>query len=317
MKRKFYTFDSAAVGMKKFSRSVWSMVRTGLGILAVSVSLFIVVYMVLSLVLSTDTEKRLREENKMYEKAYADIPSRQALLTESIAVLEQKDSRIYEEVFHTKSPGLDPVSSLDFLFGADTIPDYQIVNYTTRKVDALQATAEGVNAAFERIYRTLGEQGYALPPMKNPVGEVSYTQTGATVGPRLNPFYKAEVEHHGLDIIVPRGTLVYSPEAGTVTDVKRSNKGDGNTLTIEHQGGYATRYLHLGEIRVTKGQKVSRGQKIATVGMSGNSYAPHLHYEVLKDGKTCNPVHFLFGSVGPEDYANMLFMSVNTRQSMD
>ena len=85
----------------------------------------------------------------------------------------------------------------------------------------------------------------------------------------------------------------------------------------DHPGGYQTRYLHLAEISVTQGQKVRKGTRLGTVGMSGTSFAPHLHYEVLQDGRICNPVDYLLGSVSPRDYANMLYMSVNTAQSMD
>ena len=68
---------------------------------------------------------------------------------------------------------------------------------------------------------------------------------------------------------------------------------------------------------MTKGQKVKRGQVIGQVGMSGNSFAPHLHYEVLKDTLRMDPLNYLFASVTPDDYMGMLFMSVNTGQSMD
>ena len=317
MSKKTYIFDSAIVGMRKVTRSVWSVVRTILGLLLVSLSFLIVFYIIVSRFVSTDTEKLLRRENRMYEKAYAEIPRKQQILSESISILQQKDSRIYEEVFHSQAPGMDPVSSLDFLFGADTIPDAKIVTYTSRKADALLGTASEVDAAFEKIYRTLASEGFHMPPMANPVKDVSYPQIGASVGKKINPFYKAEVTHHGLDVIVPQGSSIFSPEAGVVREVVRTNKGDGNVVELEHPGGYVTRFLHLGEIYVAKGQNVKRGDRIASVGMSGNSYAPHLHYEVLKDGKELDPVNFIFGSLSPADYANFLYMSANTRQSMD
>ena len=69
--------------------------------------------------------------------------------------------------------------------------------------------------------------------------------------------------------------------------------------------------------RVLKGQKVTRGQRIGQVGMSGNSFAPHLHYEIQKDTLLMDPLNYLFASVSPDEYMRMLFMSVNTGQSMD
>lgn len=317
MSKKLYVFDAAAMKVRKFTRSVWTTVWSVVRVVLVSVSLFIVLYLILSLVLSTDVEKRLRRENRQYEKVFATIPERQELLSESIDILSTKDARIYEEVFHTNAPAVDPVGALDFLFGADTIPDTKIVTYTTRKADALLQTASEVDAAFEKIYRTMGKKGFVMPPMAIPVKDVSYPQIGASTGSRLNPFYKTEVAHHGLDFIVPQGSPVFSPAEGTVESVVRSSKGDGNTVSIRHTGGYVTRYLHLDEIFVTQGQRVRRGGKIATVGMSGNAYAPHLHYEVMLSGAFRDPVNYLFGSVSPEEYPNFLFMSINTRQSMD
>ena len=317
MSRKTYIFDAAAMTVRKFTKSVWTMVWSVLRVLLVSMSLFIVLYLVISLVISTDTEKRLRRENRAYEKMFATVPQQQELLSNSIEILSWKDGKIYEEVFHTQAPDVDPVGSLEFLFGADTIPDSKIVTYTSRKADALLQTAGEVNASFEKIYRTLAGKDFVMPPMSIPVRDVSYPQIGASTGERLNPFYKTEVTHRGLDIIVPQGSAVYAPADGTVEDVTRSSKGDGNTLVLRHSGGYSTRYLHLSEINVSKGQRVRRGAKIATVGMSGNAYAPHLHYEVLLDGEFRDPVGYLFGSVAPEEYPNFLYMSINTRQSMD
>ena len=317
MSKKTYIFDAAAMKVRKVTRSVWTVIWSVLRVFLVSVTLFIVIYLILSLVLSTDTEKRLRRENRQLEKVFATIPEKQELLSESIEILNLKDARIYEEVFHAKAPVVDPVGQLESLFGADTIPDGKIVTYTTRKADALLKTAAEVDAAFEKIYRTMGEKDFMMPPMSIPVKDVSYPQIGASTGLRMNPFYKTEVAHHGLDIIVPQGSPVYAPADGVVENVVRSSKGEGNTITLYHAGGYMTRYLHLDEIFVEKGQRVKRGKKMATVGMSGGAYAPHLHYEVKVKGGYRNPVNYLFGSVAPDEYANYLYMSINTWQSMD
>ena len=72
---------------------------------------------------------------------------------------------------------------------------------------------------------------------------------------------------------------------GTVTAVETSRKGQGNVVEITHEGGYVTRYAHLSDIKVSRGQRVQRGRRIASVGISGNSFAPHLHFELLKDGE--------------------------------
>ena len=71
------------------------------------------------------------------------------------------------------------------------------------------------------------------------------------------------------------------------------------------------------DIEARKGRKITRGTRIGYVGVSGNSFAPHLHYEVLRDTVVLDPMNHLFASVTPEEYVNMLVMSVSTGQSMD
>ena len=118
-------------------------------------------------------------------------------------------------------------------------------------------------------------------------------------------------------MIVPSGTPVYSPADGVVIRTVRSGRESGNVLEIDHGNGYVTRYAHLKEILVRRGRVVKKGDLVATTGSSGKSFAPHLHYEIIRDTLHVDPVNYFFGSVGPAEYANMLYMSANTQQSMD
>ena len=157
----------------------------------------------------------------------------------------------------------------------------------------------------------------SIPPLTLPLEEMSYVQTGASVGLKHNPLYKVDIRHEGLDLVAPQGSVVKAAADGQVRKVIRSHKGLGNIVEIDHRNGYVTRYASLGDINVSQGRMVKRGQKIGTVGISSTSFAPHLHYEVLKGEAILDPVHFLFASVSPDEYAKMLYMSVSTRQSMD
>ena len=315
-KKRLYIFDRGDVSVRKDKFSFLKIVWTGIKVFLASVSLFTVLYLILSIFLSTDTERRLRRENRMFEKTLPTMRPREQLLGDVISGLQRKDGDIYTEVFHTDAPSLDPISSLDFLFGADSIPDDKVVSYAFKKIRGLEVDATDVNESFGKIYSGFTNET-VLPPMSMPVKNISFTQIGASVGKKMNPLLKAEVNHRGLDIIVPQGTPVYVPAAGTVTRVVNSYKGEGKTVTVEHAGGYVTRYLHLSDIKVVQGQRVAKGAKIGETGMSGAAFAPHLHYEVLQDGKVLNPINFFFADVDADEYSNMLFMSINTRQSMD
>jgi murein DD-endopeptidase MepM/ murein hydrolase activator NlpD len=174
-----------------------------------------------------------------------------------------------------------------------------------------------VEENFRIIEEITSTRGYDMPPMTNPLKNYSVAQTGASTGSRINPFYKVQVQHNGLDMIAHSGEPVYASADGVVRDVTRSRKGLGNVVEIDHGNGYVTRYAHLADIEVRKGRRLKRGDRIGYVGVSGNSFAPHLHYEVLRDTLVLDPVNHMFASVTPEEYINMLVMSVSTGQSMD
>jgi len=94
--------------------------------------------------------------------------------------------------------------------------------------------------------------------------------------------------HRGLDIAAPTGTAIKAADGGKVIFTGR--KGNfGNLVEIDHGNGYVTRYAHCSSINVKTGEKVYKGQVIAKVGSTGRSTGPHLHFEVLKNGRNQNP----------------------------
>lgn len=282
-----------------------------------TISLAVLYYVIFALFFSTDTEKRLREENRMYARELPELEERERLLSDVVDGLQMKDNSIYEEIFHTSAPNMDPVSSLGFLMDLDTIPDTEIVAYSDAKLNALDRTADSVEENFMRIFAAVKDSCFVMPPMSNPLSDFSSAQTGASVGDKINPFYKVPIRHNGLDLIAPAGAPVHAAADGLVTEVIRSRKGLGNVVVIDHGNGYVTRYAHLADVEARKGMQVRRGKRIGYVGVSGNSFAPHLHYEVLRDTVVLDPVNHFFASVDSDEYVNMLIMSASTGQSMD
>lgn len=111
-------------------------------------------------------------------------------------------------------------------------------------------------------------------------------------GRRTDPITGRIAVHSGLDFAAPRGTPIHAVGAGVVTFSGRRG-AYGNMLEISHAGGYKTRYAHAHELQVQKGDLVSKGQQIATVGSTGRSTGPHLHLEVYRNGMAINPARFL------------------------
>lgn len=113
--------------------------------------------------------------------------------------------------------------------------------------------------------------------------------------------------HNGIDIAGPgiNGTGVVAARAGTVVDVQFSGSGWGHMVRIDHGGGMHTLYAHLlaGSIRVSRGQRVEMGEPIGRVGSTGNSTGPHLHFEVIINGRPQNPLNFVGPANGAQDPA--------------
>lgn len=311
-----YTFDDN-YKIKKARTSVWVIIRKALLLLVASVSMAVLYYIIFALVFSTDEEKRLKQENKAYAEELPQLEEKERLLADVVEGLKLRDNRIYDEIFHASAPSVDPINSIDILTGLSTIPDNEIVRATENRLESLQSRAVSIEANFMEIARLLSCDTLVVPPMANPLKKFTFAQTGASTGVKVNPFYKVKLSHNGLDMIAPSGEPVYASAKGIVSDVTKSRKGLGNVVTIDHGNGIKTRYAHLADIEVRKGRAVKKGTRIGYVGVSGNSFAPHLHYEVLRDTVVLDPVNHLFASVGPEEYVNILIMSSMTGQSMD
>ncbi|MBO4446972.1 MAG: M23 family metallopeptidase [Bacteroidales bacterium] len=276
-----------------------------------------VLYLVFALCFDTATERRLKGEIAEYESEIPALSSRTAILEGAITALQMKDDSLFMSVFKTGAPVRDPVSSLDFLFGNDTIPNHRLVSYTGAKADNLLERGARVDSTLKDILWRVAFNRCEIPPLSLPLKGISYSQVGASTGRRISPVFAKESVHNGLDLIAFRGEPVYASADGVVKAVVKLRTGYGNYIDIEHAGGYVTRYAHLDEVFVQRGQRVKRSQKIGSLGMSGAAFAPHLHYEVMKDGEVLDPVHFFFLDVSPWEYANMLFMTTNTNQSLD
>jgi flagellar protein FlgJ len=107
-------------------------------------------------------------------------------------------------------------------------------------------------------------------------------------GLRKDPFNGHAAFHKGIDLAAPAGTEVLAPWGGKVVSVN-SDPGYGNYVVVEHPQGFQTRYAHLASAGVRVGDRVSAGQSLGTVGSSGRSTGPHLHFEVMRHGAQVDP----------------------------
>lgn len=145
--------------------------------------------------------------------------------------------------------------------------------------------------------------GYYNLNAKNHVVSGKNEKVTSDYGYRIHPVTKKKKSfHHGIDLIGSTGILAF--EDGTITAIRNNITGyttkpaGGNYIYIDHGNGYQTRYLHLkyGSLKVKVGDKVEKGQLIATMGATGQVTGVHLHFEVRKNGSSVNPKPYLLGT---------------------
>src|SRR5690606_4349019 len=136
-------------------------------------------------------------------------------------------------------------------------------------------------------------------------------------GIRLHPVHKVDRLHAGIDFTAPTGTSIQATGNGKVIKAELGRVGYGNHVVIDHGYGYTTLYGHMATIAVREGDIVKKGEKIGTVGNTGTSTAPHLHYEVRVKGNPVDPVIYCMDDLTPQEYQVLVERASLENQSFD
>lgn len=137
-------------------------------------------------------------------------------------------------------------------------------------------------------------------PTITPIRTSEFIYVSSPYGWRMHPIENKTLFHEGIDIAATIGSNVYSTAQGRIVMVTYSKKGYGNKIVIKHAYGFETLYAHLGTIKVKKGQWVRKNQLIGTVGNTGRSTGPHLHYEIRKNGEPRDPMGYFYTHITDE-----------------
>ncbi|MEX0981034.1 MAG: M23 family metallopeptidase [Bacteroidales bacterium] len=266
-------------------------------------------------------ERMVRSENEELKQQYQVLQERKAMVDTVFNEIKQADENIFRMVFETEPahPTIDdaytPIS-YDLLKG---FTDRQVVMGNASKLDSLLKKTEYERLDYDLLRIRSEDKAEMLKyvPAIQPLENEDLTRTASGYGYRLHPIYKIMKFHQGMDYTAPIGTPVYATAAGIIERITRSGRGSGNRIVIDHGYGFKTVYAHLDEIRIRQGRSVARGEVIGTVGNTGLSAGPHLHYEVLFNGEAVNPVNFFFLELTPVAYDQMIMISKNSGQSFD
>ncbi len=283
-----------------------------------SLLLAVLYYIIFASVFNTRAEERLLRENEILASQYKAASQKMDVLDDVLSDLQKRDKEIYMSIFKSSPPELLSEYNPRLYMQLDTSSDFSLVNYTSDRIKFTDFLAGEQMRKIENIYADLQSiRNLSSIPAILPVKNLTITQTGAGMGKKIHPFYKTMYEHTGLDLLPGIGAEVVATANGTVSKLVKSDRDRGNQIRINHGNGFETYYAHLGDIFVRQGQVVQRGAVIARAGNSGLSFAPHLHYEVIHNGKIMDPVNYFFAELTPGNYREMMLIALNSGQSMD
>ncbi|NAS14366.1 M23 family metallopeptidase [Poritiphilus flavus] len=273
--------------------------------------------------LNTPRELSLQREAKNYELQFELLNKKMEQIEQVLANIEDRDNNIYRLYFEAnpipeeqRRAGFGGINRYKSLEGFN---NSEMIISTTKRLDIIQKQMVIQSRSLDEITKLAEEKEKLLAaiPAIQPLNNENLTRMASGFGWRSDPFTKARKMHRGMDFTAPKGTPIYATGDGKVKRADNKSSGFGKHIRIDHGYGYVTLYAHLSKYNVKRGQKVKRGDLIGFVGSTGRSEAPHLHYEVWKDGDRINPINFYYGSLTPEEFENMLKYANQENQSLD
>jgi len=324
MKKVKYYYDPETLSYKRIRNKKRTKVRNAL-IFLLAAALFgsiLSLIIINSRLFFTPREVMLAREIKTYETNYEILNRKMELVEQVLADVQERDNNMYRLYFNApiipdsvRKGGFDPNKYKDL----EKLGSSKLVANTTKRLDKLRKQLVIQSKSLDEINKLSKEKEKFLAsiPAIQPVNNKDLKRMASGYGWRSDPFTKARKFHYGMDFSSPQGTPVYATGDGVVIRADDGSSGYGNHIRIDHGYGYVTLYGHLSAYNVRAGQRVKRGDLIGKVGSTGRSEAPHLHYEVIKNGEHINPIHFYYGNLSADEYAEMLHVSTQENQSLD
>lgn len=322
MKKPKYFFDQHSLEFKKVTTSAWTKFAKAMGFLSASVVMGLVLLFVFIYSVDSPKEKQLKREIKQYKSQITAINKRIAEHEEELEFLAGRDEQLYRVVFEAKpiprsvrEAGYGGIDKYKTLEGYD---NSAVIIELTKRIDKLSKQLYIQSKSYDELAKLAARKQDMLAsiPAIQPVSNKDLKRMASGYGYRIHPIYKRRMMHSGMDFSADRGTPIYATGNGKITNAGRKG-GYGICVVINHGYGYESLYGHMSKLEVRYGATVKRGQLIGYVGSTGRSTAPHLHYEIIKNGKKINPVNFFYNDLSPEEYDKVREIAAQDNQSFD
>lgn len=225
---------------------------------------------------------RLQAENSEQRQEYQRLSMELADLRQEMIILAETDARIRSMNNLEDAVVEVPVG----IGGAPETDDLSNLTELQKQINSMRLAIDLRRQSQEEVKSLLNDQRSLTA--STPQGWPTKGWLTSYFGMRNSPYTGRPKMHEGLDIAANTGTPIYATADGVVARVETS-AGYGKTVVVDHGYGYRTLYAHNSKNLVKRGQRVSRGDKIAEVGNTGRSTGPHVHYEVLLNGVPVDP----------------------------
>ena len=273
--------------------------------------------------LNSPKEKQLKRELSELSLQYQLLNNRMGEVSEVLDDIQERDNNIYRTIFEAepipisiRKAGFGGVERYKELQGYD---NSELMIATSTRLDRLSKQLYIQSKSFDEVAKLVKNKAQLLAsiPAIQPISNEELKHQPSGYGWRTHPIYKTPEFHPGMDFASPEGTEIYATGDAVVTRADNLAQGYGNHVVLDHGYGYETLYGHMSKLAVHVGQQIKRGQLIGYVGSTGLSTAPHVHYEVRKNGQTVNPINFYYNDLTPEQYQKLIEISSQSSQSFD
>lgn len=251
------------------------------------------------------------QKNNLIWQAKLEVVNRHLdFYEQTLAGLEDRDDEVYRAIYGLNAapaPSFDEISSKysELDEGGASFS----LKRTVRRMDQLSKRTVVRSSSLDEIHLVVNQSGdmiSCIPSVPPLCPDLNIVRKSSSFGYRSDPVRGGGEYHQGVDFATKRGYPIYATGEGTVELSEFKFRGYGNEVVIDHGYGYKTRYAHMNTIEVTEGMKVKRGERIGSVGNSGKSTGPHLHYEVIYRDKRVNPMNYMDFSMPVSEYNAMI-----------
>lgn len=323
MAKTKYFFNEKTLSYEEIKLSAGQKISRFFMFLLSALALGAVLLFLFTTYFDSPKELMMKREIATYKLQFQMMNDRLNDMQKLMDELSDRDDNIYRVIFEAepvpKSIRQAGIGGVDRYANLEGMDASKLLIETAKKLDRLTSEVYVQSKSYDEVFAMARnkEKMLASIPAIQPVRNIQLKRISSYFGYRIDPMYKVKKFHEGIDFSAPKGTPVHVTGDGRVIQVRRSMRGYGNEIRVDHGFGYTTLYAHLSAFKVKKGQRVKRGQVIGLVGNTGKSTAPHLHYEVRKNNHPINPIYYFFNDLTPDEYSKMLELSKIPTQSMD